>query len=148
MHSSTDLHALVAALGDAVVVCDKAGLITLWNPGAERLFGFSEAEALGASLDIIIPEKLRGRHWEGYHHTMATGITKYGSDVLRVPAITKDGRQLSIAFTVAMLYGPDGKVSAIASIMRDETDRFRRDRELRKRNEELERLLRGKEAAS
>lgn len=140
MRTTTDLHALVAAIGDAVVVCDKDGLITLWNPGAERLFGYSETEALGASLDIIIPERLRKRHWDGYQHSMATGTTRYGSDVLRVPAVGKDGRQLSIAFTVAMLFGPDGKVSGIASVMRDETREFQKNREMRKRLAELEAL--------
>ncbi len=140
MRTTLDLHALIAAIGDAVVVCDKDGLITLWNPGAERMFGFSETEALGASLDIIIPERMRKRHWDGYHHTMATGITKYGSDVLRVPAIGKGGRQLSIAFTVAMLLGADGNVSGIASVMRDETEQFQKNREMRKRLAELESL--------
>ena len=78
----------------------------LWNPAAERLFGFTSAEALGNSLDLIIPERLRERHWAGYRKTMATGETRYAHDVLRVPAVHKDGRALSIAFTVGLLYGP------------------------------------------
>jgi PAS domain S-box-containing protein len=120
------------------MVCDAQGAITLWNPACERLFGFTEAEALGRSMDLIIPERLRRRHWEGYHQTMATGITKYGSDVLRVPAVDKQGRSLSIAFTVALLHDADGKVRAIASVVRDETSRFNEDRALRKRLAELE----------
>jgi len=142
--ASIDLNALINAVGDAVIVCDAAGAITLWNPAAEHMFGFTEAEALGQSLDIIIPERMRKRHWDGYHKTMETGVTKYGHDVLRVPAIGKGGKALSIAFTVAMLYAPDGKVSAIASIMRDETDRFNHDRVMRKRLAELEALVGGK----
>ena len=141
MRTEIDLNALVAAVGDAIVVCDASGAIVLWNGGAQRLFGYTEAEALGQSLDLIIPERLRARHWEGYHKTMATGITRYGSDVLRVPAVDKQGRALSIAFTVAMLHSPDGKVSAIASIIRDETSRFNEDRALRKRLAELEAKL-------
>lgn len=136
-----NFEALVNAVGDAVVVCDAAGLITFWNPAAERMFGFTRAEAMGASLDIIIPDKQRKRHWDGYHVSMATGVTKYGNDVLRVPALTKSGATISIAFTVAMLHGADGKVAAIASVMRDETDKFNRDRALRKRLSELEALL-------
>ena len=139
-----DLHALVAAIGDAVMVCDAQGAVVLWNPACERLFGYTEAEALGQSMDIIIPERLRGRHWEGYHKTMATGITKYGTDMLRVPAVDKAGRSMSIAFTVALLHGPDGKVSAIASVIRDETARFNADRELKKRLAELEARLAAK----
>ena len=89
-------------------------------------------------MDMIIPERLRKRHWEGYDKTMQTGITKYGHDILRVPAVDKAGRTLSIAFTVAMLHGPDGKVSAIAAIIRDETTRFNEERALKKRVTELE----------
>ena len=138
MGTDIDLKALVAAIGDAVMVCDANGAIVLWNPACERLFGHTEAEVLGKSMDMIIPERLRKRHWEGYDKTMATGITKYGHDVLRVPAVDKEGRSLSIAFTVAMLYAPDGKVASIAAIIRDESARFNEDRALRKRVTELE----------
>ena len=132
---------LVAAVGDAMVVCDPEGRITLWNPAAERIFGFTQAEALGASLDIIIPEKTRKRHWDGYYETMRTGITRYGTDVLRVPALHKSGTTLSIAFTVAMLFTPDAKVGSIAAVMRDDTAKFHADRALRKRIAELEAQL-------
>ena len=138
MRTEVDLNALLAAIGDAVMVCDAGGAITLWNPACERLFGHTEAEALGQSMDMIIPERLRKRHWEGYDKTMATGITKYGHDVLRVPAVHKDGHTMSIAFTVAMLYTPDAKVSAIASVIRDESSRFNEERALKKRLTELE----------
>jgi PAS domain S-box-containing protein len=133
-----DLSQLVAALADAVVVTDVGGAITLWNPAAERMFGFRASEALGQSLDLIIPERLRSRHWEGFHKTMLTGQTKYGTDLLRVPAVDKGGRALSIAFTVALLHGADGKPAAIAAVIRDETSRFNEERNLRKRLAELE----------
>jgi len=138
MRTDIDLNALVGALADAIVVCDAKGVITLWNAAAERMFGYTQDEALGQSLDLIVPERLRKRHWEGYDKTMATGITKYGHDVLRVPAIDKNGNSLSIAFTVAMLFSTDKKVSAIASIIRDETSRFNDERALKKRLAELE----------
>ena len=137
MPTDIDLKALIAAVGDAVMVCDANGAITLWNPACERLFGYTEAEVLGQSMDLIIPERLRGRHWEGYDKTMATGITKYGHDVLRVPAVDKAGNSLSIAFTVAMLFAPDGKVASIAAVIRDETSRFADERALKKRLAEL-----------
>ena len=144
MASDINLNALVAAIGDAVMVCDAQGAILLWNPACERMFGHTEAEVLGKTMDLIIPERLRKRHWEGYEKTMATGITKYGHDVLRVPAIDKQGNSLSIAFTVAMLYGADGKVNAIASIIRDETARFNDERALKKRVADLEAQLAAK----
>jgi PAS domain S-box-containing protein len=138
MAAPIDLAALVNAIGDAVVVCDAKGAIVFWNPGAERLFGFTQEEALGASLDIIIPQRMQARHWEGYDKTMETGHTKYGHDVLRVPAVGKGDKALSIAFTVAMLYGDDGKPSHVIGVMRDETERFAQDRALKKRLAELE----------
>ncbi|MDO9277103.1 MAG: PAS domain S-box protein [Polaromonas sp.] len=141
MSSTTDLKQLVEALGDAIVIADASGAITLWNPAAERIFGFTDSEALGKSLDIITPQRLQHRHWEGYHKTMATGITKYGNDVLRVPAVHKDGHSLSIAFTVALLYAADQKVSAIVAVIRDETSRFEDERNLKKRITELEMQL-------
>jgi PAS domain S-box-containing protein len=148
MQTILDLRAVVQAVGDAVVGCDEKGAITLWNPAAERIFGFSQAEALGASLDIIIPERMRKRHWDGYHETMRTGITRYGNDVLRVPAINKAGGALSISFTVAMLFSPDHKVSSILAVMRDETARFNEDRAQRKKLAELEALVRDKGLAA
>jgi PAS domain S-box-containing protein len=143
MSTSIDLAELIAAVGDAVMVCNAQGAITLWNPACERLFGHAEADVLGKTMDMIIPERLRKRHWDGYEKTMATGITKYGHDVLRVPAVHKDGHTMSIAFTVAMLYAPDGKVSAIASIIRDESSRFNEERALKKRLAELEAKIAG-----
>jgi PAS domain S-box-containing protein len=138
MQSEIDFKQLVESVGDAIVVADAKGAITLWNPAAERIFGFTESEALGKSLDLIIPERQRQRHWDGYHKTMQTGETRYGSDVLRVPALHKDGRPLSIAFTVALLYAPEGKVTAIAAVIRDETSRWSEERNLRRRLAELE----------
>ena len=138
MQAAIDFEQLVNAIGDAVVISDPHGAITLWNPAAERIFGFTQEDALGQSLDLIIPERLRGRHWEGYEKTMATGQTRYGNDLLRVPSVHKDGRALSIAFTVALLYSPERELTGIVAVIRDETARFQEDRNLRKRIAELE----------
>ena len=138
MPTSIDLKQLVSAIGDAIMASDASGTITLWNPASERMFGYTEAEAIGQSLDLIIPQRQQQRHWDGYHKTMQTGITRYGNDVLRVPAVHKDGHTLSIAFTVAMLFTEDKKVSAIVAVVRDESARFAEERALRKRLMELE----------
>src|ERR1700744_5230668 len=140
MQHAIDFQQLANAIGDAIIISDARGSITFWNPAAERMFGFTPEEALGNSLDLIIPERLRGRHWEGYEKTMATGQTRYGHDVLKVPAVHKDGRTLSIAFTVALLHtpGPEPKVTGIVAVIRDETTRFAQERDLRKRLAELE----------
>jgi PAS domain S-box-containing protein len=135
---TTNYQQLVEAIGDAVVVCDAAGAIIVWNDAAVRMFGFTREDALGQSLDLIIPERQRQRHWDGYNKSMATGETRYGSDVLRVPALHKEGRTLSIAFTVAMLYDEAHKVTAIVAVVRDETARWAEERQLRTRLAQLE----------
>lgn len=138
MHSNVNFQQLVAAIGDAVIAADASGAITLWNPAAVRMFGYEESEALGKSLNIITPQRHQQRHWDGYYKTMETGKTKYGNDLLKVPATHKDGHTLSIAFTVAMLFTPDEKVSVIVAVIRDETARFAEERNLKKRIMELE----------
>ena len=133
-----DFEALIQSAGDAIVAAGTDGSILLWNRAAERMFGYTEQEALGHSLDLIIPERFQTRHWEGYRRVMQTGKTRYGTEVLRVPAMHKDGRRLSIAFTVALLYAPTQEIQAIAAIIRDETHRWEEERALRKRIAELE----------
>jgi PAS domain S-box-containing protein len=129
---------LAEAIGDAVVVADPEGAITVWNPAAERIFGFTAAEALGETLDLITPERHRRRHWDGYAKTMHTGVTRYGAQTLRVPAIHKDGRQLSIAFTVGMVRDASDRVTGIVAVIRDETERWAEEKRLRQRVAELE----------
>jgi PAS domain S-box-containing protein len=141
MQSAIDFMQLVDAVGDAVIAADASGAIVLWNPAAVRMFGYTHQEAMGQSLDLITPHRHQKRHWDGYYHTMQTGQTKYGHDVLKVPAVHKDGHALSIAFTVALLHSPDQNVSAIVAVIRDETTRFSEERELRKRLTELETLI-------
>jgi PAS domain S-box-containing protein len=133
-----NFEAFIQSAGDAVVAAGADGSILLWNRAAERIFGFTEQEALGESLDLIIPERLRARHWDGYRKVMQTGETRYGTEILRVPAIHKDGRRLSIAFTVALLFSPTREVQSIVAIIRDETSRWEEERALRQRLAELE----------
>lgn len=124
---------LVAQAPDAVIYADVAGTILLWNRGAERIFGFSESEALGASLDIIIPANLRQRHWDGYANTMRTGTTRYGAgDLLSVPALRKDGTRISVEFTILPFEDEAGRMAGIGAILRDVTDRFEETKALRR----------------
>lgn len=138
MDNKIDFTEFVGAIGDGVIICNAAGDITVWNPAATRIFGFTPEDAIGKSLDLIIPERQRQRHWDGYHKTMATGETRYGTDLLRVPALHKEGKPLSIAFTVAMLHAPDGAVSSIIAIVRDETTRWTDERALKAKVAQLE----------
>ncbi len=134
---------IIRESADAIVVAGPDGRIELWNHGAEKLFGFTETDALGQSLDLIVPEKQRERHWAGYHRVMRTGHTHYGDQVLRVPAVKKDGGRLSIAFTVGMLKGAEGQVEGIFAIMRDDTEAFTTQKALRERVKDLELAVEG-----
>jgi PAS domain S-box-containing protein len=126
--------AILGAAADAVVATDRDGIIGLWNPGAQRIFGYHADEALGQSLDLIIPERLRARHWEGFRRVMTTGESHYGAgDLLSVPGIGKDGQRISLEFTVVPLKDEQGRMQGIAAVMRDVTSRFEEIRGLKKK---------------
>jgi len=129
---------IVDGTGDAVVFADRDGVVRLWNRGAEAIFGWTAAEAVGRTLDLIVPEKQRARHWEGYRRVMATGETRYGGGLLAVPAVRKDGARRSIEFTVTLVRDDGGALVGIAAILRDVTARFEEDRRLRARLRALE----------
>ena len=131
MSVDLDFKALVSQLGEAVIISDRDENILFWNTSAERIFGFTPDEALGKTLSIITPERFRERHSKGYFHTIQTGQTKYGHTLLRVPAVHKDGRSISIAFSVSMLFDEQKQAIAIAAIIRDETERFQEERQLK-----------------
>jgi PAS domain S-box-containing protein len=129
---------IVTEAGDAIIFADHEGVIRLWNAGAERIFGYSAGEALGQSLDLIIPERLRARHWEGYRRVMAGGATRYGQDLLAVPGQRRDRAPLSLEFSLALIKGNDGQILGSAAILRDVTAKWNETRELKKRLAELE----------
>ena len=129
---------IVAASSDAILYADRDGVVRLWNRGCEETFGWSAGEALGRSMDLIVPERLRGRHWDGWAKVMETGVTRYGKDVLAVPAARKDGRPLSIEFTIALHRGADGRIEGASAVIRDVPARWNQDRELRLRLAEAE----------
>ena len=135
----TSLSSKILTLApDAIMFADREGIIRLWNHGAERIFGCSSEQAIGQSLDLIIPEKLRERHWEGYNKTMVTGETRYGTEMLAVPAMHQDGSRMSTEFSIVMLKDDDGKPLGVAAIMRDITERQQQEKELRERLAEFE----------
>ena len=124
---------LVKNMPDAVVYADRAGVIRRWNAGAARMFGYTADEAIGQTLDVIIPGNLRERHWSGYRETMRTGKTRYGDgQVLSVPAVRKDGARISVAFTIVPFADAAGTISGIAAIMRDVTAQYEETRALKR----------------
>ena len=129
---------IVSEALDGFVVADREGVIRIWNRGAERIFGRPASEALGRSLDLIVPEKHRADHWEGFRRVMGTGVTKYGAETLGVPAVRADGTRISIEFTVVLLPGEGVLPEGVAAIVRDVTARRAQEKELKKRLAELE----------
>lgn len=143
MTTETRYRQLVEKCNDAIVVSDRQGVITLWNEAAQRMFGFSAEEALGRSLDIFIPENQRQRHWEGYRKVVASGETRYATRLLAAPALCKGGERLSTEFSITLLKDDDGEVSAMVAVMRDVTERWQREKELRLRIAALEKAAAG-----
>jgi PAS domain S-box-containing protein len=134
MKLSQIAEALLASSADAIVATDRDGVIRHWNSGAERIFGHSAAEVVGQSLDLIIPEPLRARHWEGFRHVMQTGRSRYGEgDVLAVPGLRNDGTRVSLEFTIATIRNEAGEMIGVAAILRDVTARFEEMKVLRKK---------------
>lgn len=130
---------IVQGAPEAILFADRDGTIRLWNAGAEAMFGWTAAEVLGRSMDLIIPERLRARHWDGWNRTMETGVTRYGAkDLLAVPAIRKDGSTISIEFSIQLVRDDDGHIVGPVAVIRDVTARWQRERELRARVKELE----------
>jgi PAS domain S-box-containing protein len=124
---------VLEACPDAIVYADREGKIRFWNRSATRIFGFAEDEALGQTLDLIVPEAQRARHWEGYDRVTAGGKSRYGEgEVLAVPAMRKDGTRISIEFTILPLHDDAGTMLGIAAFMRDVTSRFEELRALRR----------------
>ncbi|HEX3035644.1 MAG TPA: PAS domain S-box protein [Thermodesulfobacteriota bacterium] len=113
---------------DAIIFADRDGIIRLWNLGAEVMFGYRAGEALGQTLDLIIPERMQERHWEGYREVIKTGSTRYAWELLAVPAIRKDGTHFPIEFTIVLLHDRGGELLGAAAIIRDVTARLQKEK--------------------
>jgi PAS domain S-box-containing protein len=138
MEDSWLFHQIVKEAHDAIIMADREGIIRLWNKGAEMVFGFCPAEALGQSLHIIIPENLRQRHDQGYQQVMQSGRSKYSSELLAVPALNKDGDRISVEFTLILIRDHQDQILGVAAIIRDVSARWEKDRALQRRLAYLE----------
>ena len=129
---------IVNESSDAVLFSDRQGIIRLWNSAAASMFGFTAGEAIGQSLDLIIPENLRGRHWEGYYRVMETGETKYKTGLLSSPGQRKDGSRISLEFSMSIVRDEHGGIAGCSAILRDITARWQKEKELKERLKALE----------
>ena len=133
-----DASLLVEQAPDAMIFADRDGVIRAWNAAAERIFGFSNETAIGQDLNIIVPEGLRDAHWQGYDRALAAGDTKYRGQALPTKALRADGSQIYVELSFAIVHDRDGAVIGALAQARDITERFQRDRDLRRRLRELE----------
>lgn len=137
--ASDKLFRLIAeGIPDAVIFADREGIIRIWSPGAERMFGFTAADAVGQSLDLIIPENLRARHWDGYRRVMETGETHYGTKLLSAPALRGDGGRISTEFSMALVRDDGGAMAGSGAVIRDVTERWQKEKAMKERLVELE----------
>jgi PAS domain S-box-containing protein len=143
-HTGLIYQQIIENSQDAILFADRDGIVNLWNSGAEAIFGYKTEEIQRKNLDLIIPEKLRQRHWEGYQRVMKTGKTRYGKDLLKVPAIRKDGRTISVEFTILLIRNRQNKIMGTASIIRDVTEHWEQEKELKKKLKFLENQLMSK----
>lgn len=142
------LAGVVDAAADGVVVVDGDGTVRYWNGGAQRIFGFTSEEAVGANLDLIIPERFRERHWEAFAAAVASGKSRYrADDLLSVPALRSDGQRISIEFTVALIPG-DAGIRYVAAVVRDVTERRAKEMDLRRQVAELSAAASGQGGAA
>lgn len=138
---------LVAQAPDAVIFADLKGVIRAWNAAAERVFGHSTEEAIGQSLDLIVPERFREAHWRGYERALAAGETKYSGQALPTRSVRKDGSTIYVELTFAIIHDSHDTVAGALAHARDITERWASEREQRQRLQELERRL-GKTAGA
>lgn len=131
--------AIVEQTPDAVIFADRDGVIEVWNRGAEAVFGFAAVEALGQSLDLIIPERLRQAHWQGYRRALDNARTQYGNQVRRTRSIHKDGRKLYVDLSFGLVTDATGTIVGAVAVGRDCSDRYLAEKALRDRLAVLER---------
>ena len=140
--------AIVDQAPDAVIFADHAGLIKVWNSGAERIFGHLAADVIGGPLDIIIPERMQQAHNKGFDHAVATGEMKYVNKVLTTRSMHKDGSKIYIDMSFGMVRDEAGTILGALAIARDITERFANESAQRVRIAELEKAVQEKNGST
>jgi len=133
--------AIIEQAPDAIIFADREGLIRVWNAGAERLFGYAAAEVTGRTLDVIIPERLRQAHWDGFNAALESGRTKYDGRALTTRSTHKDGSRLYVDLSFALIRDATGAVAGALAIGRDASPHRQEQSALRDRIAALEKAL-------
>ena len=126
-------ESIVDQASEAIVFADTGGVIRVWNTGAQALFGFDRAEAVGNSLDLIIPERFRRAHWDAFDKAIANGHTRLGSQVRTTRSLHKDGRKLYVDLSFGLVADAAGTVIGALAVGRDGTGRYLEERALREK---------------
>jgi PAS domain S-box-containing protein len=129
---------LLRDMAEALVFADTGGVIRAWNPGAEAVFGYSAADAIGRNLDLIIPENLRQAHWRGFERAIAEGATRHGRRAMITRALHATGDKLYVDMSFAVVRDCSGAVIGAVAVARDATERYLEERRLRERLAVLE----------
>lgn len=119
---------IVEQTAEAIVYANREGVIERWNPAAAAMFGFSAGEALGKSLDLIIPERLRAAHWRGFEAAMKHGTLRLNGRPTLTRGNHKSGRKLYIEMSFALVHDAAGGELGSVAVARDVTDRVERER--------------------
>jgi PAS domain S-box-containing protein len=127
----TTCRYIVEGMSEAMIFSDPAGVIRLWNPGAQALFGYTPDEAFGQSLDLIIPERLREAHWKGFHRAMQQGVTAHGRVSIITRSLHKEGGQLYVDMSFAVVRNQAGETIGSVAIARNATERHLQEKSLR-----------------
>ncbi len=134
-------RAIVEQAPDAIIFADREGAIQVWNHAAETVFGYTAAEVLGGSLDVIIPERLRRAHWDGFRRAIDSGQTKLGGRALTTRSVHKNGRKLYVELSFSLIRNGDAAIAGALAVGRDCTARHLADSALRARVAELEQRI-------
>lgn len=127
-HDSELAKWIVEQVSDALIYADRSGNIVRWNQAAAELFGYSADEALGQSLDLIIPEHLRAAHWAGFHAALKTGATKLHGRPTLTRAVHKNGNKLYVEMTFALVKDSQSVAIGSVAMARDATERIAQER--------------------
>jgi PAS domain S-box-containing protein len=131
---STDI---LRCMPEALIYSDLQGIIQRWNPGATSVFGFTAEDALGQSLDLIIPERMRKAHWDGYNKAIARSGTLPGRTSMITRSLHKSGEPIYVDMSFAMVHDAQGQLLGSLAVARDATARFTEEKNLRRQLAEL-----------
>lgn len=137
LEATATASAILRSMPEALIFCDLEGIIRVWNGGAEKVFGWSATEAVGQSLDLIIPERMRRAHWDGFNQAIERGGVKPGRTSMITRSLHKSLESIYVDMSFEMVKDEQGRMLGSLAVARDATARFTEEKALRKQLAEL-----------